>query len=521
MKITWYLLRRLLILTIVACTGMGMGTASATNLEELSEKDRKMFNNALNMMESGMLDGSEQLLTSLIRAYPENRIVMYELTYTYILQKEYEKAYQWAKKLIKVKDADADSYFMAGNAFDYAGYKKEAVEIYEKGLKKFPQSGRLWVEKGNTALVKGDANEAVRCYQESVERDPDYNASYFRLAALYSQSTEPVWGIMYGQDYQLRGKYERQMAVSKLIYNIYRAAIVRTGKGGGWKCMFASGTRQAPYPSSDCDVPFEYFFHIIHQRVVDADSLMTQADTLTVEDVARLHYKYVEMADSLAHDYYDVPSLALERAALHAGHLRGYIWWMLRGALPQDAKIETRNKEMQAFVDWYGSKYAPLHQARGVIASKTTISYVMPIPRPKDLATALACRQLRNEIKTATKWWLEADPDPLSALQRKITNAMIAWVEKTDEFTITISASPLIQSITTLPYLYACAIDYYFKHKKSHISGDDYVNVLMQVATQLRKHRTCLNLSNEAIQLIDMEDDALRENLKNMYQKKR
>ena len=54
MKITWYLLRRLLILTIVAC--IGMDTAIATDLEELSEKGRRMFNNALNMMESGMLD---------------------------------------------------------------------------------------------------------------------------------------------------------------------------------------------------------------------------------------------------------------------------------------------------------------------------------------------------------------------------------------------------------------------------------------------------------------------------------
>lgn len=142
---------------------LGVAQARANVFSDFNEKEQQLYQNAIHFMDNGMVDTGIDLLKGLDKAHPSNRAVVYEIVYGYIVKQDYEEAYQWAKKLLKLKDVDADSYFIAGNAFDYVGKRKEAIDIYEKGLKKFPNSVRLWVEKGNMAYMMKNYDESVGC----------------------------------------------------------------------------------------------------------------------------------------------------------------------------------------------------------------------------------------------------------------------------------------------------------------------------------------------------------------------
>lgn len=499
---------------------LGVAQARANVFSDFNEKEQQLYQNAIHFMDNGMVDTGIDLLKGLDKAHPSNRAVVYEIVYGYIVKQDYEEAYQWAKKLLKLKDADADSYFIAGNAFDYVGKRKEAIEIYEKGLKKFPNSVRLWVEKGNMAYMMKNYDESVGCYEHAIDIDPNYDASYYRLANLYAMSTDPVWAVMYAQNYQLHAsKYDRLMKMGKLIYDLYRENVTR--KDGKWEVTFTKKVNLSAYASLDCDLPYNGFFYYTHKVVLDEGGFA--GDTLTLADVARLHRKYVEIADTTAHDYYNVPVLDMERAALHEGYLDGYIMWMLRGA---DAGFgnkyfgtEQCDSVVDAFVEWYNNDYNKRGYRMGETRPKTTVTALVPVPRFDDLKDEKACKVHRDEIRAIAKWVLDAKPDTTSLLQKKMSGAMFAWILNTDEVSLVLDMNPLQIQKHILPYFMAATIEHLRGQNKRKLDCSDFVKVMMKVVYYARKYKDLLGLTEKELNVINQDDETLNALFKADFEK--
>lgn len=499
---------------------LGVVQARANVFSDFNEKEQRQYQNAIHFMDNGMVDTGIDLLKDLDKAHPSNRAVVYEIVYGYIVKQDYEEAYQWAKKLLKLKDADADSYFIAGNAFDYVGKRKEAIEIYEKGLKKFPNSARLWVEKGNMAYMMKNYDESVECYEHAIDVDPNYDASYYRLANLYAMSTDPVWAVMYAQNYQLQAsKYDRLMEMGKLIYDLYRENVTR--KDGKWEVTFTKTVNLSAYASQDCDLPYNGFFDYTHKVVLDEGGIA--GDTLTLADVARLHRKYVEIADTTAHDYYNVPVLDMERAALHEGYLDGYIMWMLRGA---DAGFgnkyfgtEQCDSVVDAFVEWYNNDYNKRGYRMGETRPKTTVTALVPVPRFDDLKDEKACKVHRDEIRAIAKWVLDAKPDTASLLQKKMSGAMFAWILNTDEVSLVLDMNPLQIQKHILPYFMAATIEHLRGQNKRELDCSDFVKVMMKVVYYARKYKDLLGLTEKELNVINQDDETLNALFKADFEK--
>lgn len=499
---------------------LGVAQARANVFSDFNEKEQQLYQNAIHFMDNGMVDTGIDLLKGLDKAHPSNRAVVYEIVYGYIVKQDYEEAYQWAKKLLKLKDADADSYFIAGNAFDYVGKRKEAIEIYEKGLKKFPNSVRLWVEKGNMAYMMKNYDESVGCYEHAIDIDPNYDASYYRLANLYAMSTDPVWAVMYAQNYQLHAsKYDRLMKMGKLIYDLYRENVTR--KDGKWEVTFTKKVNLSAYASLDCDLPYNGFFYYTHKVVLDEGGFA--GDTLTLADVARLHRKYVEIADTTAHDYYNVPVLDMERAALHEGYLDGYNIWMLRGA---DAGFgnkyfgtEQCDSVVDAFVEWYNNDYNKRGYRMGEARPKTTVTALVPVPRFDDLKDEKACKVHRDEIRAIAKWVLDAKPDTTSLLQKKMSGAMFAWILNTDEVSLVLDMNPLQLQMHILPYFMAATIEHLRGQNKRKLDCSDFVKVMMKVVYYARKYKDLLGLTEKELNVINQDDETLNALFKADFEK--
>ena len=499
---------------------LGVAQARANVFSDFNEKEQQLYQNAIHFMDNGMVDTGIDLLKGLDKAHPSNRAVVYEIVYGYIVKQDYEEAYQWAKKLLKLKDADADSYFIAGNAFDYVGKRKEAIEIYEKGLKKFPNSARLWVEKGNKAYMMKNYDESVGCYEHAIDIDPNFDVSYYRLANLYAMSTDPVWAVMYAQNYQLQAsKYERLMEMGKLIYDLYRENVTR--KDGKWEVTFTKKVNLSAYASLDCDLPYNGFFYYTHKVVLDEGGFA--GDTLTLADVARLHRKYVEIADTTAHDYYNVPVLDMERAALHEGYLDGYIMWMLRGADVGFGNkyfgTEQCDSVVDAFVEWYNNDYNKRGYRMGETRPKTTVTALVPVPRFDDLKDEKACKVHRDEIRAIAKWVLDAKPDTTSLLQKKMSGAMFAWILNTDEVSLVLDMNPLQIQKHILPYFMAATIEHLRGQNKRKLDCSDFVKVMMKVVYYARKYKDLLGLTEKELNVINQDDETLNALFKADFEK--
>lgn len=155
-----------------------------------------------------------------------------EYTYPYeiALAKSYSKDYDGAiKKLIKIKnykELKDDYYQLLGNNYDYLGDSVLAVKTYNEGLKKFPKSGRLHLEKG-VMLEKTQPIEALKIYEKGIKTDPMYPSNYYRAAKIYLKTNDRLSGLMYGEIFMnLERTTPRTREMSELLYKGYKSSMI-------------------------------------------------------------------------------------------------------------------------------------------------------------------------------------------------------------------------------------------------------------------------------------------------------
>ncbi|WP_293308712.1 tetratricopeptide repeat protein [Pedobacter sp. UBA5917] len=188
--------------------------------------------------EEGKFDEAIKLLEESQKLDPENITYPYELAYSYSGKKDHQKAAEILEKLTRHKDVYDLVYQALGNAYDYLGQPDKAIDTYEKGLKKFPKSGKIYTELGNMQLNRKDFNNAIKYYEKGIEAEPSYAANYYRASKIFLGSTEKVWGMLYGELFMnLERNSKRTQEMSKLLFDTYMSQIQI--KGDTAKVSFA------------------------------------------------------------------------------------------------------------------------------------------------------------------------------------------------------------------------------------------------------------------------------------------
>jgi len=180
--------------------------------------DEKKYNEAIKMLEECEdLDPSD-----------------YTYAYEIALAKSYSKDYDGAiKKLIKIKDYKGvkdDYYQLLGNNYDYKGDSAMAIKTYDEGLKMFPKSGRLHLEKG-VMYEYSKPIEAIKIYEKGIEAEPMYPSNYYRAAKIYLKANDRLSGLIYGEIFMnLERTTSRTQEMSKLLYEGYKNSLIFESK---------------------------------------------------------------------------------------------------------------------------------------------------------------------------------------------------------------------------------------------------------------------------------------------------
>jgi tetratricopeptide (TPR) repeat protein len=112
------------------------------------EKADELKDQAIELMDGGKIDESIKLLKQAQQIDPDYIHIPYEIAFAYQLKKDYDKSIEVAKPLLKHPDVFDQVYQLIGNCYDLKGDKAKALKSYDKGIKKFPNSGKLYLEKG-------------------------------------------------------------------------------------------------------------------------------------------------------------------------------------------------------------------------------------------------------------------------------------------------------------------------------------------------------------------------------------
>lgn len=325
-------------------------TYGQSDKENAFEKGRA----AIELMNNGKIEESIKLLEDAQKLDPDRFDYPYELAVAYYLKNNYNESIKILEKIIDHKNVDERLFQLLGNSYDILGKTDEAFEAYDRGLEKFPNSGMIYLEKGNVHLGKNEYGNALQYYEKGIEVDPEFPSNYYRATLIYCGSTEEVWGMIYGEIFMnLERNSKRTAEISKLLFDTYKSQISflsDTSFSVSFSTITSKNITDLQDPKN-IKLPFgigvyepTLMMSLINEKSIDINSL----------DNIRTNFVETYFKNGYDKKY---PNILFEyqNKIIKAGHFEAYNHWILmKGDEEAFRKWYSSNKEKwDNFVKWF------------------------------------------------------------------------------------------------------------------------------------------------------------------------
>ena len=320
-----------------------------TNEEKAIVKIRE----AIQLMDKGKLDESIKLLQEAQKLDPENLDISYELALAHYMKKDYEGAIKIMEKHIDHKNVTDQMFQIIANSYDMLGKPDKAFEYCDLGLKKFPNSGILYLSKGIVYEKQGKPAEAVVNYEKGIEVAPQFPSNYYRAALIFFNSTEEVWGMIYGEIFMnLERNTARTEQISKLLYDVYKSEIkftkdkieVSFSQNAAINVTDLANIGNMKLPFGPGVYEMTLLLSILPEKIININTLNTIRTKFVENYFAQGHNKTYP---NVLFDY--------QKKVKDAGHLEAYNYWILmKGDEAGFDKWKSKNTaKWDNFVRWF------------------------------------------------------------------------------------------------------------------------------------------------------------------------
>lgn len=323
-----------------------------TNKEKALDKGRE----AIKLMDNGKFDESIKLLEDAQKLDPEEISYPYELGYAYYAKKDYKMASKYLESILKHKDINDRVYQLLGNSYDHLGKGDKAITTYETGLKKFPNSGNLYLEMGVMQMGKKDYNKALDYYEKGIEVAPKFPSNYYWAAKIYLFSSEEVWGMIYGELFMnIERNSKRTSEISKMLYDTYKREI-----------KFSSDTSFSVSFSQNASIDIDNLKDPSKMKLPFGVSVYEPTLMFSMLDIKSIDMNSLDKIRSNFIDNYfnkgddkNYPNVLFEyqKQIKDAGHIEAYNHWILmKGDEDEFDKWHSVNKDKwDSFIKWFGN----------------------------------------------------------------------------------------------------------------------------------------------------------------------
>ena len=321
-----------------------------TNKEKALAKGQE----AIKLMDEGKFAESIKLLEEAQKLDPDRLDYPYELAYAYYLKEDYKAAIKILERNKSHKDATEKLFQLLGNSYDVLGDSAKAFEAYNEGLKLFPNSGMIYLEKGNVHWNRKEYGKALSFYEKGIEVDPGFPSNYYRATRVYCGSTEEVWGMIYGEIFMnLERNSKRTAEISKLLYDTYKSEI----KFSSDTSFSVSFSKNATINVSDLDDPGKMklpFGVGVYEPTLMFS--MLSAKSIDINSLDKIRTSFVDNYFNNGHDKnYPNVLFAYQKKVKDAGHMEAYNHWILMKG-DEDGFDQWQSANMDkwdSFVKWF------------------------------------------------------------------------------------------------------------------------------------------------------------------------
>jgi len=170
-------------------TGLLLMLALASNVlfAQKKEEAEKLVAEGVAYHDKGDYEGAIVRYNSALELDKDNLLAMAEKSMSLLSWEKYDEAVECCKQTIAAHPGDKDLktvYVTFGNAYDALNKTDKSVEVYNEGIKQFPDFYQLYFNKGITLSSVKKYDDALLCLQKSMLCNPKHAGSQSALARI-------------------------------------------------------------------------------------------------------------------------------------------------------------------------------------------------------------------------------------------------------------------------------------------------------------------------------------------------
>ena len=319
-------------------------------------KEDRAYEKALEAIEftrNGEFSKSIELLNEAKKLDPKNIIYSYELALVYTYKQDYLHSNKQLKKLLKHKDIYDQIYQLIGVNYSYLEQPDKAIEYFDKGLEKFPNSGILHLERGNMDLFAGKYDTALYFYEKGIKVAPSFPSNYYWASRIYCNSTEEVWGLIYGEIFMnLERNSQRTAEISNLLFDTYLSEIKFTSDTS-MTVSFCQQMFMNFNALSDTQNPKLPFCMVYEPTLLLS---IISENEININSLDRIRTRFIENYYEMGH-HKTHPNVLFDykKKILETGHLESYNHWILMKGDEDgfDEWYYDNEDKWSAFIEWF------------------------------------------------------------------------------------------------------------------------------------------------------------------------
>lgn len=214
----------ILILPFICSIAFGQNKAGA----------EKLVNEGIPYHDKGDFDGAIKRYDKALKLDKDNLFALSEKALSLISQEKYDEAVVCCEKAIAAHPGDPGLktiYIAYGNASDGLKQTDKSIEIYDQGIKEFPDFYQLYFNKGVSLASVQKYDEAILCFQKSVALNPMHASSHNAIARLSAINNKQIPAILaYCKFLSIEPQSNRAKENLQSLQKLMSANVEKTGR---------------------------------------------------------------------------------------------------------------------------------------------------------------------------------------------------------------------------------------------------------------------------------------------------
>ena len=164
-------------------------------LPSFSQDANALVKEGIALHDNGEYDAAIQKYNAALALDRDNYDALYEKAYSLLSGNKYSETIELCKYILKKHKANRNNghvYITMGTSLDLSGKPKDAIKMYDEGIKLYPQMGLLYFNKAITLNTMNEQEEALRAIKLSITNNPYHGSSHHFLNAVTVNKTQAL-----------------------------------------------------------------------------------------------------------------------------------------------------------------------------------------------------------------------------------------------------------------------------------------------------------------------------------------